>query len=86
MVIVPGHINYSFLSCLTQQFALFLALRVLPRVFNNKRYLSVPLTVYFLVSSRLTGDIWYMLYEFVKDKTLGLIITHDFNILFAVRC
>jgi hypothetical protein len=37
-----------------------------------------------LVSSRLAGDIASLLYKFVKDKTLSLIIAHDLNILLAV--
>jgi len=40
--------------------------------------------VYFLASSRSTSDIACPLYGFFKDETLGLIIAHDLNILFAV--
>ena len=85
VVIVPSYVNYFFLYYLTQQFAFFLALQILPRVFNNEGYLrGVPLIIYFLVGSRSTSNIACPLYRFVKDKTLSLTVTHDLNILFAI--
>ena len=42
MVIVPGHIDHPFLRCLTEQLTFFIALRVLPQVFDDEGYGGVP--------------------------------------------
>jgi len=40
--------------------------------------------VYFPVSSCLASNTVCPLYKFIKDKTLGLIIAHNFNISLTI--
>lgn len=74
MMIIPGDIDNSSFGSFLEKLAFFIALCVLPRVFDNKRNLEFRFTMCFPPCRCSTRDARCPHHQYIENETLGLTV------------
>jgi hypothetical protein len=85
-MVISGNVSNAFLSRLSEKFAFFVPISILPRVFDNKRCLRILLAMSSPTDSRPTGNAMCSLHDLVNDEALCFAVSFNVDILLIARC
>jgi hypothetical protein len=81
VMVIAGNVGHAFLSRLSEEFAFFVPVRILPRVLDNKQGLWVLFAMCFPTDCCPADNATCTVHDLVNDEALYFAVSLDIDVL-----